>query len=176
MASMMSLPPEIIAEVFEWAILPSTQYACGCNCDLSSTSLCQYAVPINISGVCRVWRQISLGQPSLWANIGIWAEGVEDVQRALQRAKTWLQRSSSAPLTLHISVSPRTGEGEKTDDTHLGKAVDCLFRELDNHKNRCEKVAIFLGGVLAAFLDSQCYKNYATTQAGRRPIREYVSG
>jgi len=136
MPSMLSFPPEVVAEVFQWAIIYFSRFG---RYNFSSTSLRQDVPPINVSQVCRYWRQIALSQPSLWVFIDVVAVGHEDLQRALPRVKTWLRRSSTsaAPLTLKIAILDNKG-GTKFE----AEVVDSLFLELDGHRSRWEDVTL----------------------------------
>jgi len=144
MPSILSIPPEVVAEVFEWAITSSSEY-----CNLSSTSLPQDVPPINISQVCRYWRQIALSQPSLWAFINVVVSSDEDLQRALPRVKSWLQRSSpsSAPLTIKVSILTNRG-----GTTYKAEVVHGLFRELYGHKGRWKNFTISFSDFAATAL------------------------
>ncbi len=137
---MLSFPPEVVAEVFQWAVIYFSRFG---RYNFSSNSLRQDVPPINVSQVCRYWRQIALSQPSLWVFIDVVAVGNEDLQRALPRVKTWLQRSSTsaAPLTLKIAIlddrwgtklKPRswiTSSGNWMDIEVAGKMFSLSFYE-----------------------------------------------
>ncbi len=150
MQSIFSLPPEVISEVFQWALVLDSQSGYS---NRSGTSLLQDFPPINVSQVCRNWRQIALSEPSLWAFIEVDADGSEDLQRALPRVKTWLQRSSpsSAPLSLKIKFPAYNNEAG-ADTANRCEAADSLFQELGREKIRWKEVSISSGLPASAFV------------------------
>ncbi len=101
-ASMIYVPPEVIDDIFQWAvILQRFPYD---HCNLSSAPMPSNVPPINLSQVSKGWRQIALSQPFLWSFVRIDAITNEDLRRALSRVETWLQRSCRPLLHLRWTL------------------------------------------------------------------------
>lgn len=78
------LPTEVISSIFEiYTLFPD---------------VCQGTPELLLSQMCRHWRDIALGTPSLWTNIHITA--LDSVHR--DKADTYLDRSGALPLSLRI--------------------------------------------------------------------------
>lgn len=90
------LPAEIVSEIFIHVLLPPYPI-CPPLAGISS--------PTQLTHVCRKWREIASSTPSLWRAITIphsWDLGRSFVQ-------TWLRRSGSCPLSLHMDKPKLTG-------------------------------------------------------------------
>jgi hypothetical protein len=92
----LSLPPEILTEVFI-NFLPSYPDYPPLHGIFSPLLLCQ---------ICRQWRAVALSTPLLWRAIQVeLTRGTSDKQLAaqLELLKTWLQRSGNCPLSLSLT-------------------------------------------------------------------------
>lgn len=102
------LLPEILANVFRSAILdleapmdPPGSHAY----DLSQEILPCDIPPMNISQVCRDWRNIAMSLPVVWSFICIQPDSLRGLIRASSRLKTWLGKSMSHPLSLRVNLN-----------------------------------------------------------------------
>ena len=76
---MLSFPHEVIAEVFQWAV--ALQPFPSDHCNLANISLPLNVSPINLTLVCKGWRQIALSEPYLWSFIKVTANSKEDIEK-----------------------------------------------------------------------------------------------
>jgi hypothetical protein len=117
-----SIPNEILARVFQ--LVPSL-----------------HALPVTLSHVCRLWRDVALGAPELWANIAIYEEiGVHMTHflTTLLRVQHCIARSGSHALTLDITILqfslhyPPAGEPRLSDDyqSEIQKSFNICIRSL----------------------------------------------
>ncbi|KAJ7201147.1 hypothetical protein GGX14DRAFT_659311 [Mycena pura] len=81
------LPTEIVSEIFVHVLPPYP----------ICPPLAGKSSPTQLTHVCRHWREIALSTPSLWRAITIPPESSD--QDVVQ---TWLRRSGSCPLSLHM--------------------------------------------------------------------------
>ncbi|KAJ7479746.1 hypothetical protein FB451DRAFT_1171846 [Mycena latifolia] len=86
----LSLPPEIVSEIFEHFLPSYPDFAPACGI-LSPLVLCR---------ICRQWRQIALSTPTLWRSILVNDTESED---QLDLLKMWLARSGDCPLAISIT-------------------------------------------------------------------------
>ncbi|KAG9086423.1 hypothetical protein FS749_003656 [Ceratobasidium sp. UAMH 11750] len=93
-ASIDSLPPELLSGIF----------ALTCpQCLMNELDIrLPLVMPIVLSGVCALWRQLSLSMDSLWCHIDINMGGTAG-RRSYLLAKHLLACSKSSPLSIHIS-------------------------------------------------------------------------
>jgi hypothetical protein len=93
LAPICRIPAEILIKIFMLCM----------NYDLSSFS--PNHSPSLFGQVCRGWQQVALSMQKLWSSITVtyyWPSSV--------KAKLWISRASSAPLTICLaSVHPQTG-------------------------------------------------------------------
>ncbi|KAG7099149.1 hypothetical protein E1B28_001020 [Marasmius oreades] len=92
------LPPETLLEIFTWgneievrdlAFRPFDSFM-DPFMDPSFSKFCLY-----VASVCRSWRNLVLTTPSLWTNIVITIDNIE-------QAKLFLERSSPCPISLQV--------------------------------------------------------------------------
>ncbi|KAI0782834.1 hypothetical protein C8Q75DRAFT_811418 [Abortiporus biennis] len=79
----MNLPPELLAEIFYWIAL-------HCSSVKDITRFC-YSF-LSLTWVCRLWRNVALGTPSMWSWI--------TVPRSLEFTKELIARSKNCPITV----------------------------------------------------------------------------
>ncbi|KAG2355270.1 hypothetical protein BDR07DRAFT_1426550 [Suillus spraguei] len=60
--------------------------------------------PILLTGVCRRWREIAVGTPSLWCKLSLptYSEEEEEWQQRALGYDLWLKRSQGYPLSLAL--------------------------------------------------------------------------
>ncbi|KAJ7797324.1 hypothetical protein B0H14DRAFT_3157570 [Mycena olivaceomarginata] len=86
----LTLPPEMTSEIFIHC-LPSKRYM-----DVVNTN----EAPLLLTHVCRVWRQIAISTPALWATFGI--EDMWWLPRLAEIAQTWFKRAQKCPLSVRL--------------------------------------------------------------------------
>ncbi|KLO08813.1 hypothetical protein SCHPADRAFT_593109 [Schizopora paradoxa] len=132
-----SLCSEVLGEIFVTCTLRDTYYGEGTNPSLSSA-------PINVSQVCRRWRQVALSTPRLWSYffLKLWnvdSDSSSDsryVRRVIPVIKTWIGRSSIAPLDFEIYLSPGNFAEETVEE------IESLLRILIEQRERWRSVSI----------------------------------
>ncbi|OJA16627.1 hypothetical protein AZE42_06002 [Rhizopogon vesiculosus] len=87
-------PFEVLSHIFIHC-LPETKYL----------SPAARLAPMLLTRVCRRWRDVALGTPSLWCRLSVEAASHSDWQRAVFCYDSWLQRSGSRPLSLKLLYS-----------------------------------------------------------------------
>ncbi|KAJ7592560.1 hypothetical protein C8J56DRAFT_885712 [Mycena floridula] len=97
LASIRRLPQDILREIFV-RCLPSNKAA--------ATAVTQ--APLLLGRICRLWREISLSTPELWASIHIRFQFVQPfdplrVKRLCQKAQAWIARSGTCLLTIGLT-------------------------------------------------------------------------
>ncbi|KAJ7320744.1 hypothetical protein DFH08DRAFT_890124 [Mycena albidolilacea] len=86
----LTLPPEITAEIFKWCI------------DTGKRLLPSLA-PSLLTQICRDWRALALSTPALWDTITeIRLEGHDQALQMERLVTTWFSRAGTRPLSLGI--------------------------------------------------------------------------
>ncbi|KZV83643.1 hypothetical protein EXIGLDRAFT_728173 [Exidia glandulosa HHB12029] len=96
------LPPEVIANILLYA----------CHSSPTKSDVYDLRPQIQCSHICRYWRDVALGTPSLWATIVI--SDTESLSRPSYFALldlAWARIGSTAPLSLIVSLYPRNEKG-----------------------------------------------------------------
>jgi hypothetical protein len=116
LAPIRRLPAEILIEIFMLCM----------SYDLSSFN--PYRPPSLFGQVCRGWRQVALSTQKLWSSIT-----VTYYRPSSAKAKLWISRASSAPLTIRLdSVHPQTGRMVKIQPVIAVLVQHCdRWRHLD---------------------------------------------
>ncbi|TCD61496.1 hypothetical protein EIP91_008362 [Steccherinum ochraceum] len=107
------LPPETLGEIFVFYVQEMDEYAKRYWVDPHLGS----DWPTVVSQVCHHWREVALATPRLWTKI--------NVDNALERTKTFLERSKQAPL--HVVAIQRS---LSEDPSRLVSALELLVPEL----------------------------------------------
>ncbi|KAH9918654.1 uncharacterized protein B0H18DRAFT_662681 [Fomitopsis serialis] len=100
------MPPEVFKAIFEDALSRRTRYLdeTAISWDYPVLGLTQLA---KISSVCRYWRAIALGTPTLWTNI---SPGWMDRRQIFSRAATmFLERARDLPVDLVVDHHGHAG-------------------------------------------------------------------
>ncbi|KAJ7206524.1 hypothetical protein GGX14DRAFT_637458 [Mycena pura] len=125
------LPTEIVSEIFVH-VLPAYPI-CPSRAGKSS--------PTQLTHVCRQWREIALSTPSLWRAIMIpfrhdmsWDLVSVPTSWDLDFVQTWLRRSGSCPLSLHMDEPPESAVWSATR----------LFETIVSHRARWENLSLYL--------------------------------
>ncbi|KAG2048831.1 hypothetical protein BDR06DRAFT_975675 [Suillus hirtellus] len=92
------LPTEILSEVFLYC-LPQDEYLCPT----------PQAAPLLLTTICRRWREVAVGLPSLWCRLQMTAEHDNLEKRALCY-NLWLKRSGGCPLSLRLECHTNWSE------------------------------------------------------------------
>ncbi|KAF8122643.1 hypothetical protein K438DRAFT_1483234, partial [Mycena galopus ATCC 62051] len=58
------MPPELLQEIFSWTVPLAQDSRNGAQTSITES-------PWNLSHVCKLWREVSIGTPSLWSLIAI---------------------------------------------------------------------------------------------------------
>jgi hypothetical protein len=86
----LTLPPEMTSEIFIHC-LPSKRYTGVVNTD---------EAPLLLTHVCRVWRQIAISTPALWATFNI--DDMWRLPRLAEITQTWFKRAQKCPLSVRL--------------------------------------------------------------------------
>jgi len=81
------LPTELLVEIFRRARADSLYDACKE----------QHYYPVALSHVCRHWRTVAIGAPTLWTDIRVPGDHTENTKEA---ARIYLERSKGCPIFL----------------------------------------------------------------------------
>ncbi|KAJ7187792.1 hypothetical protein C8R46DRAFT_1340738 [Mycena filopes] len=94
----LTLPPEIVSEIFTH-FLP-TYPDCP---PLTGTFS-----PTRLTHICRAWREISLGTPSLWRAVDLSPRAKVDPSpaRLVQELDIWVRRSGRCPMAVAFDFEP----------------------------------------------------------------------
>ena len=87
------LPTELLVDIFRHARASTTYEAYEE----------RYSYPVALSHVCRHWRTVALGAPTLWTNIRILEYCTEEAKEA---ARIYLERSKTCPIFLTWFTEP----------------------------------------------------------------------
>jgi hypothetical protein len=115
-----SIPEEILAAVIELVAIDSFK-------DLK-----------NVTSVCQQWRHVALNDAFLWADITV------DLKRvALERTKTFLNRSRSAPLSIKMWAPPSTYSPAVAQAVRAqGARATEVSKDIGEHSNRIQNLEI----------------------------------
>lgn len=91
-------PTEILSEVFLYC-LPQDEYLCPT----------PQVAPLLLTTICRRWREVAVGLPSLWCRLQMKAEHDNWEKRALCY-NLWLKRSGGCPLSLRLECHTNWSE------------------------------------------------------------------
>ncbi|KAK7018404.1 F-box domain-containing protein [Favolaschia claudopus] len=122
-AAVLSLPPEIVAEIFR-NFLPSYPKCPPCT-GLSS--------PSTLSQICGLWRQIALTTPHLWRAIKIKLEADDSellMARKLDTLEAWLSRSGACPLSIRLHYTTHD-DANPTGQPLLSQFIHAIVRHCD---------------------------------------------
>ncbi|KAK7029657.1 hypothetical protein VNI00_014355 [Paramarasmius palmivorus] len=115
------MPPEILAQVFS---VVCWQNAVEPNC---------MPPAIQLSFVCKRWRDIALSLPSLWASLSIhferWKMNFERLERIVS---VFMERSKSSPLSLVLDLTC----SDWRQDAHASEMCTALLDTLVRNSNR----------------------------------------
>jgi hypothetical protein len=124
MSTLRRLPTEILSHIFHYC-LPGRKY----------NSPAAKLVPMLLTRICRRWREVAVGMPSLWCRLfvkGNW-------RRAAFCYDLWLQRPRGHPLSLVLDINPHSS-------TYLLRSllqpyinqIESLFISFSNRERRPE--------------------------------------
>ncbi|OJT15602.1 hypothetical protein TRAPUB_5930 [Trametes pubescens] len=120
-APVSSLPPELAGLVFEFVKGHDERVEVEGGAPLTAKKTARTNL-IHITHVCRTWRAVALASPSLWADIL-----VDDHTSRFPSADTFLSRSQTMPLYLHVSQMRGTNLARFLQ----GNSVASRIRRLD---------------------------------------------
>ncbi|KAJ7128536.1 hypothetical protein C8R44DRAFT_778146 [Mycena epipterygia] len=86
----LTLPNEIVSEIFFQSLDPSDRLSSG------------PASPLFLGHICRDWRDIALSTPALWTAIELHLDSPRPREHQLELLKIWLNRSRDCPLSVAI--------------------------------------------------------------------------
>ncbi|KAG6332406.1 hypothetical protein ID866_6685 [Astraeus odoratus] len=127
-AAIQYLPIEILSEIFKF-----TTYSFD---DLHDV-LDHLTV---ISHVCRRWRQVSISTSSLWTTIFL-CHPLTSLQ--LSRAATWLSRSSTRPIDIHMDFRDPSWDWDEHNHSFGWQAMETTMRLLIPHAHRWQNVELY---------------------------------
>ncbi|KAJ3494743.1 hypothetical protein NLJ89_g10740 [Agrocybe chaxingu] len=132
--SVISLPPEILIQVFSAYCTPCRQTLGKCKCPG-----CGHRIPVLVlSSVCRKWREIARDSPELWTTINftvIWAK----IDEKLSILKDLLTLSKNRPISLDIcfKCGVQWWQG-------VNPALKALFSLIVAHSMRLEALGLWI--------------------------------
>ncbi|KAJ7772192.1 hypothetical protein B0H16DRAFT_1880913 [Mycena metata] len=91
----LTLPPEITAEIFKWCIDTGTRMR-----------LLPATAPLLFTRICRQWRALAFSTPALWDRMSHIKFGVHP--RTETFIEMWFSRAGTRPLSLGITASRRS--------------------------------------------------------------------
>ncbi|KAG1894052.1 uncharacterized protein F5891DRAFT_1195607 [Suillus fuscotomentosus] len=107
------LPNEVLSKIFHEALLPLHDMApCYDHLDDLSLSSRLLEAPLLLTKICRRWRDIAVGMPSLWCRLLVKVE-CGDWQRRAVCYDTWLKRSQGRPVSLALLWPDFTSDSAK---------------------------------------------------------------
>ncbi|KAK7022374.1 hypothetical protein R3P38DRAFT_2960742 [Favolaschia claudopus] len=80
--------------------------------------------PMALLGVCRLWREIALATPQLWA--GILMDSLPRAPNYVELSKIWLGRARNFPLSLELSGRLNLGRSVQDLITHYRHQLENL--------------------------------------------------
>ncbi|KAJ7173556.1 hypothetical protein C8R46DRAFT_946230 [Mycena filopes] len=92
----LTLPPEIVSEIFTHFLptYPDCPHPDGRDS------------PTRLTQICRAWREISLGTPSLWRAVCLWPRYNLPPARLAREFETWTRRSRRYPMAVDLEFLP----------------------------------------------------------------------
>ncbi|KAG1747858.1 uncharacterized protein EDB91DRAFT_47563 [Suillus paluster] len=90
-SSLWCLPTEVLSQIFDHCLRE----------DISELYPDTLEAPVLLTEVCRRWREVAVGMPSLWCRLYVEVDN-NDWQRAAFCYDLWLQRSRGCPLSLEL--------------------------------------------------------------------------
>ncbi|KAI0058004.1 hypothetical protein BV25DRAFT_1325743 [Artomyces pyxidatus] len=117
------LPPEVLARVFSFNVLiePPSPRPFPPRPSLPSTTRITGLGWINLTHVCRFWRQVALGEPTLWADL--------NVDLGPKWTAVMLERSKSVPISVSRGVfSEVTTLGGTPQDWRLESIIEVVSK------------------------------------------------
>ncbi|CEL54800.1 hypothetical protein RSOLAG1IB_07334 [Rhizoctonia solani AG-1 IB] len=94
-ASMRRLPTELLSRIFRHTV-PR-----GCR----SYSYDGTRILLVLTWVCRRWRELAIGTPSLWSHVDLELADYEDNPPPPEIERLWLERAGSLPLHVHFNCT-----------------------------------------------------------------------
>ncbi|PPQ96164.1 hypothetical protein CVT26_004800 [Gymnopilus dilepis] len=98
-AHIQRLPFEVITQIFSHFVETQQPFSQGYDSRFSKS---ECSAPLVLSSVCRLWRDIVLGLPRLWASPKIFLRSEERLSSQREILRQWLQRSGKVPLRISI--------------------------------------------------------------------------
>ncbi|KAF9526378.1 hypothetical protein CPB83DRAFT_908484 [Crepidotus variabilis] len=132
--SINKLPAELLAEIFDFSI-DRERFGDSERHELYFR-IHGKAAPLNLVGVCRLWRILALNTTTLWDSISFHSS------HKLPRIKGWLDLAPNVRFSLK---TPHYNPSDKTDDSR----VCSIFRLLSKTCNRWKSLSTFLGEMMA---------------------------
>src|SRR5258707_334235 len=87
------LPREILAEIF-WECVPEI---------METAWMSRSIAPLFLCSICSSWRALALATPKIWTSVGVLIRNPNmDSLIGAHIINTWLERSGTLPLTLHL--------------------------------------------------------------------------
>ncbi|KAJ7368768.1 hypothetical protein DFH08DRAFT_947663 [Mycena albidolilacea] len=120
----LTLPPEMTSEIFIHC-LPSKRYMGVVNTD---------EAPLLLTHVCRVWRQIAISTPALWATFDI--DDMWRLPRLAEIAQTWFK-------LLQLNVEDFEDANTHLVESSVFTMLQKLSIEIDNNRKNSDAVVIF---------------------------------
>ena len=141
-------PREVLAEIF-WNCLPETDMK-------GPVQMSKKDAPLLVSSICSSWRELALATPKLWTTVGIILEADQDTDpsaTAIQVVNTWLERSRTLPLKLHLA---ELSDEPDDDDSAMSITNPTLSQSIlfafYPHSSRWQDVSLSLYGIQSLML------------------------
>ncbi|KAJ7073855.1 hypothetical protein C8F01DRAFT_3823 [Mycena amicta] len=129
----LTLPNEITTEIFVHYLPPYPDYP----------PFVGMGSPAHLLGICRLWRSIALHSPALWRSMKL-DETLSE--HRVDIVQTWLKRSGSSPLSLHLNFS--------LDTVSVGRSE--LLQAVVAHRSRWEYVDLRASAIQVSFISGPC--------------------
>ncbi|KAJ7768336.1 hypothetical protein B0H16DRAFT_1519474 [Mycena metata] len=121
----LTLPVEITAEIFLHCLTTS------CAVDLNPWNTTR--IPLLLTRICRLWREIAISTPALWANVKL---KIADDARGAEIINTWSARAGGLLQSIKQWVDDTDSDDSDEDDSDeedvpfVGRPLPMVFKAL----------------------------------------------
>lgn len=133
MPSIETIPPEILSEIFRWALPNDDHSSPGCQSPRTSAEM-----PYPVSATCARWRTVALRSSWLWSSIHVEIDKDGHIRPPVPAISLWLERSRNQPLVLGLNAD------WKDCPPSLTSAINNVLELFTAHMNRWKCIHLYL--------------------------------